>query len=149
MPDSRLLPSIQTHNRHPTAETAIVDHGIGEFNDAAAPLHEVEPLSCFARDATGGVIGGAVGRRWGRCCELQQLWVAPEHRRRGVGAALVRAFEAHAQTHGCTDFFLETFSFQAPAFYRALGYDTVYQHAVYPHAIVKHVMLKRCQAASK
>ena len=26
MPDSRLLPSIQTHNRHPTAETAIVDN---------------------------------------------------------------------------------------------------------------------------
>ncbi|MFO1341840.1 MAG: GNAT family N-acetyltransferase [Burkholderiales bacterium] len=94
--------SIQTHDSCPPAETAIVDNGIGEFNDAAAPLHEVAPLSCFARDPAGGVVGGAVGRRWGRCCELQQLWVAPQHRRQGIGAALVRAFEAHAQTHGCT-----------------------------------------------
>ena len=135
--------SIQTHDSCPPAETAIVDNGIGEFNDAAAPLHEVAPLSCFARDATGGVIGGAGGRRWGRCCELHQRWVASEHRRRGVGAALVRAFEAQAQKHGCTEFYLETFSFQAPDFYRALGYVSAHEHCVYPHDIVKHLMVKR------
>lgn len=135
--------SIDVHDSCPPAEAAIVDNGIGEFNDAAAPLHEVAPLSCFARDANGVVIGGAVGRRWGCCCELQQLWVASEYRGRGVGTALVRAFEEHARTHGCSNFYLETFSFQAPDFYRSLGYLAVHEHQVYPHGIIKHLMVKR------
>ena len=137
---------METHDSCPPTETAIVDHGIGEFNDAAAPLHEVAPLSCFVRDASGAVIGGAVGRRWGRCCELQQLWVAPAHRRQGIGAALVRAFETHAGTFGCEDFYLETFSFQAPDFYRALGYQIAHEHGLYPHRIVKYLMAKRKNA---
>ena len=107
---------------------AIVDAGLGEFNDDAAPLHEVEPLSCFAlmpedRPGGGAVVGGAVGRTWGECCELQQLWVHAAHRRQGLGARLMQAFHQHAQARGCVTFYLETFSFQAPSFYSALGYQ--------------------------
>jgi ribosomal protein S18 acetylase RimI-like enzyme len=126
----------------PPEESALVDRGLGEANDAAAPLHEVEQLSCFARDASGRVIGGAVGRWWGHCCELQQLWVQPEHRRQGLGAELVRAFEMRAREHGCTSFFLETFNFQAPHLYESLGYRKAYAHDVYPHGIVKFMMVK-------
>jgi ribosomal protein S18 acetylase RimI-like enzyme len=74
------------------------------------------------------------------------LWVRPEHRRRGLGAELVRAFEALARTHGCTSFYLETFNFQAPRLYESLGYRTAYEHAVYPHGIVKFVMVKALAA---
>ncbi len=95
---------------------------------------------------SGQVIGGAVGRRWGAACELQQLWVAPAHRRQGIGSALVREFEAHARAHGCTSFYLDTFSFQVPALYRLLGYTVAYEHAPYPHGIVKFVMVKRDRA---
>jgi ribosomal protein S18 acetylase RimI-like enzyme len=133
---------ISAHDSHPP-EAALVDSGLDEANNAAAPLHEVRPLSCFARDASGQVVGGAVGRRWGRCCELQQLWVHASHRRQGVGRQLIHAFEARAQSHGCTSFYLETFSFQAPALYESLGYSVAYEHAVYPHGIVKYVMVKR------
>ena len=79
--------NISTHDSYPE-ETALVDRGLGEANDAAAPLHEVRPLSCFARTETGLVVGGAVGRWWGQCCELQQLWVEPSYRRRGIGTQL-------------------------------------------------------------
>jgi hypothetical protein len=54
----------------------------------------------------------------------------------------VLAFEAHARTHGCSHFYLETFSFQTPGLYRSLGYTVAFEHAVYPHAIVKFVMVK-------
>ena len=133
--------SFTVHDKLPP-EAEIVDHGLGAANDAAAPLHEVQPLSAFARDEEGTVVGGAVGRTWRRCCELQQLWVREASRRQGIGAALVRAFEARARARGCTIFYLETFNFQAPDFYRGLGYDTAYEHRVYPHGIVKHVMVK-------
>jgi GNAT superfamily N-acetyltransferase len=134
--------TIRSHDSLPPAETEQVDRGLGEANEAAAPLHEVQPLSCFAHAESGEVIGGAVGRRWGRCCELQQLWVEPALRRQGIGARLVETFEARARGHGCSIFYLETFNFQAPGLYRSLGYAVAYEHAVYPHGIVKYVMVK-------
>jgi GNAT superfamily N-acetyltransferase/uncharacterized glyoxalase superfamily protein PhnB len=134
--------TVTTHDTLPREEAALVDEGIGTANDAAAPLHEVEPLSAFARGADGRVLGGAVGRRWGTCCELQQLWVRPELRRHGIGAALVRAFEAQARGHGCRRFYLETFSFQAPDFYRGLGYRAAHALDVYPHGIARFLMVK-------
>ena len=134
--------TISTHDGHPPEETSAVDRGLDESNNAAAPLHEVRPLSCFARSTSGEIVGGAVGRRWGACCELQQLWIEPTYRRRGIGTRLVRAFEDRAREHGCSRFYLETFNFQSPDLYRALGYTVAYEHGVYPHDIVKYVMVK-------
>jgi hypothetical protein len=44
---------ITCHDDLPAAETALVDAGLGASNDAAAPLHEVRPLSNFVRLAGG------------------------------------------------------------------------------------------------
>ncbi|WP_374668642.1 GNAT family N-acetyltransferase [Ramlibacter sp.] len=99
-----------------------IDEGLGAANDAFAPLADVQPLGVDAHDAAGRLLGGANGRTWGDCAELQQLWVAPAHRRRGLGAAIVRRFEAEARARGCRLVYLDTFSFQAPAFYQSLGY---------------------------
>jgi ribosomal protein S18 acetylase RimI-like enzyme len=138
--------SVTTHDSYPAEDTAIIDRGLGEANCTAAPLHEVQPISCFARSGNGRVIGGAVGRRWGSFCELQQLWVEPSHRRRGIGAELVRTFEAHARSHGCSSFYLETFNFQAPTLYSSLGYDVAFEHKTYPHGIVKIIMVKHASS---
>lgn len=134
--------SIDTHDDCPQEDCALVDSGLGEANDAAAPLHEVRGVSCFARLPSGAVVGGAVGRWWGRCCELQQLWVEPSHRRQGIGTELVLAFEAKSRMHGCTSAYLETFSFQAPGLYTALGYKVEFERRGYPHGIVKYHMVK-------
>lgn len=127
------------------AEAAWVDAGIGRFNDAAAPLHEVRPLACYGRTADGRLLGGAVGRLWGPACELLQLWVADEHRRRGLGRALMLAFEQAAAARGARSVHLETFSFQAPGFYRRLGYEPQYERRDFPHGIVKWHLLKRLE----
>ena len=134
---------ITRHDDHPAEEAAIVDRGLGEYNDVAAPLHEVRYLSSFARTPSGEVIGGAVGRWWGEACELQQLWVAESERRKGLGTRLIETFEEQARGHGCITVYLETFSFQALALYRALGYEVEYERSDYPHGIVKYHMVKR------
>ena len=89
-----------------------------------------------------------MGRWWGQCCELQQLWVEPSYRRRGIGTQLIQAFEARAREHGCSTFYLETFSFQTPRLYELLGYTVAYEHKVYPHGIVKYIMVKHNQNAT-
>ena len=134
------------HDDPPAADAALVDAGLGAANLAAAPLHAVQPLACFARDAAGAVVGGAVGRTWGECCELQQLWVAPTLRGRGIGSRLVGLFEARAMERGCLTCYLETFSFQAPAFYRRLGYETRAEIAGFAPGIVKQLLLKTLAA---
>jgi ribosomal protein S18 acetylase RimI-like enzyme len=124
----------------PTADALQVDSGLDEANLAAAPLHEVQRLACMAHDEAGVLLGGAVGRTWGGAAELQQLWVAPAQRRMGLGAALVRRFEAEAVARGCSLLYLETFSFQAPALYLRLGFRVVHSNAHFPHGITKFMM---------
>lgn len=130
------------HDAVPPEAGGIVDNGLGQSNAAAAPMDEVVRLSCFAHGASGEIVGGAVGRTWGECCELQQLWVDPAYRRRGVGSKLVRLFEARAAERGCRTFYLDTFSFQAPAFYRKLGYHAAMEIPGFPRGIVRYIMLR-------
>lgn len=134
--------SILSYNNPPKEQLLIVDNGLGDSNDLAAPLHEVKPLGCFAYGDNGEVIGGAVGRRWGHCCELQQLWVQPELRRQGIATKLISEFETHAVTFECSHFYLETYSFQALSLYQSLGYVIDHALDVYPHGIVKYTLKK-------
>lgn len=139
-----LLPALaySTTDAPPKDRLLAVDTGLEQHNYAAAPLAEVRQLAAFATDEVGTVLGGAVGRTWGTCCELLQLWVAPELRSRGVGTRLLQEFEAHARTRSCTTFYLTTLSYQAPEFYRVHGYTVLAQIAGYPNGIVKFLMHK-------
>ena len=133
---------LQTLDGRP-AEAGIVDDGLDTFNRDSAPLDEVAYATCVARDEEGGVIGGAVGRTWGECAELMQLWVAPSHRRAGIGASLVRRFEDHAAARGCKLCYLTTFSFQAPRLYLALGYEVAWEIRGFPQGIAKYEMARK------
>ena len=53
----------------------------------------------------------------------------------------------HAAGKGCTSFYLETLSFQAPGFYRSLGYAAAFERPQFPHGIVKYYMLKELGSA--
>ena len=124
----------------PEDKLLAVDTGLEDHNYAAAPLKDVTQLAAFATNEAETVIGGAVGRTWGQCCELLQLWVATEHRSQGVGSRLLQAFEAHARIRGCNVFYLTTLSYQVPEFYRRHGYSVLAQIAGYPNGIVKFLM---------
>lgn len=119
-----------------------IEDGLERHNRSAAPLGEVKPLAVLARDASGRLVGGASGRWWGACCELLQLWVDESHRSQGVGSRLVREFEAQARSRGCRIFYLTTLSYQAPDFYRRLGYVALAEIAGYPQGIAKYLMHK-------
>ena len=134
--------AITVHDELPRDDARIVDDGLGEANEAAAPVRDVRPLSCFVRLPGGEVVGGAVGRTWGACCELQQLWVDKSYREQGLGTRLVREFERRGETRGCSTFYLDTFSFQALPFYRSLGYQPKLEIDGFPDGIRKYVMVR-------
>lgn len=132
--------AFSTTDSPPEDKLLAVDTGLEQHDYAVAPLTEVRQLAAFATDEAGTVVGGAVGRTWGKCCELLQLWVAPELRSHGVGSRLLLEFEAHARTRGCSTYYLTTLSYQAPEFYRSHGYAVLAQIAGYPNGIVKFLM---------
>ena len=128
---------------HPAqADLAAIDDALEAFNKAAAELDKVCHLACFARLPDGIIIGGAVARTWGECCELRQVWVDEKHRRHGVGRQLAQRVEAEARVRGCRLIYLETFSFQAPEFYRRLGFESVCEFHGFPDGIIKYIMRK-------
>ncbi|HEY9067114.1 MAG TPA: GNAT family N-acetyltransferase [Burkholderiaceae bacterium] len=129
------------HDDDASAEAAVVDAGLGAANEEAAPLRDVRLLAVFAREPAGAVVGGAVGRTWGLCCELRQLWVAESYRGQGVGSELLRAFERRAVERGCRQAYLDTFSFQARPFYEALGYKVVLEISGFDVGISKYTMI--------
>jgi ribosomal protein S18 acetylase RimI-like enzyme len=126
-----------------SSDLAAIDEELERHNYSSAPLNGVRQLAALARDGRGRLRGGAVGRTWGRCCELLQLWVDSQYRGLGIGSRLLDVFEAHARTRGCTVFYLTTLSYQAPEFYRAKGYETLAEIDGYPNGIVKYLMCKK------
>jgi GNAT superfamily N-acetyltransferase len=144
-------PRITVHDDPPAHALRLVDHAIGSFNEGVAPLHEVRPIACFAwpdgwgtgGDGLAAPLGGAVARTWGDCCETLQLWVESSLRGSGLGTRLMHALHEAAQARGCRTFYLETWSFQAPGFYRKLGYESVLVLEGFGPGLAKHTMVRR------
>lgn len=128
------------------AELAVVDSGLGAYNLTEKETQRVRGLHVLVHDDVGAVAGGAVGRTWGECCELMQLWVHEAQRGRGVGARLMALLEDEAARRGCTLVYLTTFSFQAPDFYARLGYEVVLETRGYTGQIVRYTMHKHLPA---
>ena len=120
----------------------VVDEGLGAFNAEAADTKAIRRFACFARDAEGRVVGGALARTWGTSCEIQVLWVARDLRDRGIGRRLVRRAEEHAVRLGCNLLYLETFTFQAPDFYARLGFRTALELPGFPDGASKLILTK-------
>ena len=138
--------NFQTTEGDLPSEVKVVDEGLGQYNGRAANMGAVVPFACLVRGRDAQrVIGGALARRWGGCCELQQLWVDDRFRGAGLGREIMQRIEAHAASHGCTLIFLDTFSFQCPAFYAKLGNEVVCQFEGFPDGISKLILQKRLQ----
>jgi GNAT superfamily N-acetyltransferase len=128
---------------HPSAaDAAIVDAGLDAYNHASADMAGIRQLACFARSASGEVVAGAVGRSWGTAAEMQQIWVREDLRNTGLGSRVVRAFEDLARRRGCDLLYLDTFTFQAPDFYRKLGYAVACTLPGFPAGASKFLLTK-------
>jgi 8-oxo-dGTP pyrophosphatase MutT (NUDIX family)/GNAT superfamily N-acetyltransferase len=80
-------------------------------------------LAVFLRDAQGRMMAGLDGSTYAGWLFVNDLWVHEALRRRGIGRELLARAERRAVELGCHSVRLDTFSFQAPEFYRRLGYE--------------------------
>lgn len=109
--------------------------------DGVAPHGEMA-LGVFARGADGRVLGGLYGATGWNWLSIRLLWVDAALRGRGVGRDLVARAEAEARHRGCRFAQVDTMSFQAPAFYRALGYRLWGELPDHPPPHRRHFFMK-------
>ncbi|MBQ6174362.1 MAG: GNAT family N-acetyltransferase [Clostridia bacterium] len=78
---------------------------------------------CYAAEVPGAGIAGVItGRAYYNEVHIGDLIVAAGHRRSGIGSRLVRTVEEAFRGRGYDVITLTTFGFQAPEFYKKLGY---------------------------
>lgn len=135
---------------HPTATTIVVtdapdptlatrlDDEIAAFNFEATGIRNARDFAATVRDDHGELIGGIQGWTWGATGWVERFWVREDGRHRGIGTRLLAAVESEARARGSRQLALTTHTFQAPDFYRRLGFEVVGELADYPanHASV-------------
>jgi ribosomal protein S18 acetylase RimI-like enzyme len=110
----------------PRAEDmALLDDRLYEFNAAATGVDDGRRLAVFVRDDHGRIVAGLHGWTWGGTGFVQAIWVDQRLRGRDLGSRLIAAAEAEAVRRGCHQMHLDTHIYQAPAFYRRLGYEAI------------------------
>ncbi len=116
------------------------------FDAPGAPATPHHAFDITIHNEDGTLIAGMVTDiHWG-VLHLHHLWVAQHLRGAGVGQALMRRAEQEAQDHHCHYIQFSTFDFQAPDFYRKLGYRVIAQLDDYPPGYCLYFMRKNISA---
>ncbi|MBD2868691.1 GNAT family N-acetyltransferase [Paenibacillus arenilitoris] len=109
-------------------ESDYVRRRLIEYNAGHVPEHlssRYEELHLALKDDAGRVVGGLLAVLCWNWIEVVILWVEESLRGQGHGARLLRRIEEIAGEQDCAFIKLNTFSFQAPGFYRKHGYEEV------------------------
>jgi GNAT superfamily N-acetyltransferase len=118
------LPYVIEDEPSPQDVRALED-GLYRYNVQQTGRNDGRWLAIFARDGDGRIMAGLSGWTWAGWLKVANLWVREELRGNGHGSELLKAAEKEAAARGCTRATLDTYSFQAPAFYQRLGYKIV------------------------
>ena len=87
------------------------------------PANAVKHLYIVLYDDAGEIAGGLIGESQFKWLKIEILSVREDLRGRGLGTRLMQMAENEALRRGCKYIYLDTASYQAPEFYRKLGYN--------------------------
>jgi GNAT superfamily N-acetyltransferase len=105
------------------ADTERVEEGLSLFNVARTGQDYWRHVKLFVRDEKGLIRGGLLGHIWGGWLHITDLWLEEALRGGGLGRELMETAEQEARDEGCRYVHLDSHSFQAPEFYKKIGYE--------------------------
>ncbi len=110
----------------------IIHQGLLEYNLSKIEDKNPKDIGIYYQYESGEKLGGLIGHTHGNWLFVKYLWVSEKLRREGIGSQLLEQAESSAKERGCKYVFLDTFSFQAPLFYKKHGYQEVFALEEYP-----------------
>jgi GNAT superfamily N-acetyltransferase len=117
------------------------------YNAAQAGAANPQPVALLVRDDKGEILGGLYGRVFYQWLFIELLSVPEQARGQGLGSKLMHMAEELAREKACVGIWLDTFDFQAPEFYKKLGYSEFGHIADYPPGHQRFFFQKRLTSA--
>ncbi len=124
-------------------EWGIIGPAIHEYNIQQAGEDNGKQLCFVLRAPDQTVVGGVIGATHWDWFHLDLMWVKEELRGRGYGHRLLTAAEEEARQRGAKHVYLDTFSFQAPAFYKSHGYEVFGELRDFPPGHQRYFLTKQ------
>ena len=115
---------------------------IRSYNRSKREAAESEPLNLYVEDDSGQLMAGLVAETFGNWLEIEYLFVKEDLRGQGIGSQLLQQAESEAKKRNCRFAFVNTYQFQAPAFYQKKGYKEVFTLKDYPYTGQRHYYQK-------
>ena len=106
--------------------------GLLEYNLARIEDKNPKDLGVYLQDEKGEMLAGLIGDTHGNWLTVKFLWVSEKLRGQSIGSKILGKAEEIAKERGCKYAFLDTFSFQAPEFYKKYGYKEKFALEEYP-----------------
>ena len=106
-------------------ESEFIKKQLFNFNVGTAPPDQgalSEDINLILKEEN-KIYGGLIGKIYRRCLFVEFLWISEEVRGLGYGEKLMIEAEKIAISEQCRFIHLDTFSFQAPEFYKKNGYE--------------------------
>lgn len=122
-----------------------IEKALRQQNRLEAPsTQSKEPVkyNLVIKDNGGNVVGGVITTIYRYSMYVETLWIEEKYRKYGYGKKLMMQAEETARAHGCTMMQLDTFNYQAPEFYKKLGF-VQYGELGYKEGFIRHYLMKQ------
>ncbi|PEA81147.1 GNAT family N-acetyltransferase [Bacillus pseudomycoides] len=119
----------------------VIQYNMSVLSDEVkSPL---EHVSFLLKDDVGKIFGGITGIIYFYHLHIDFLWVDESVRHEGYGSQLLNEIEEIAKEKNCRLILLDSFSFQAPEFYKKHGYREFGVVEDHPKGYSQH-FLEKC-----
>jgi GNAT superfamily N-acetyltransferase len=128
---------------HPEQEVwGIIGRSLDSYNKQQAGDEHAQRIGFVVQAEGGEIAGGVIAALYWDWLYIDLMWVKDELRGRGFGHRLLDSVEEEALKRGARHVYLDTFSFQAPEFYKQHGYRVFGELKEFPPGHQRYFMTK-------
>ncbi|MGE6541001.1 GNAT family N-acetyltransferase [Bacillus luti] len=130
-----------TRNEGEYIKNKVIQYNMSILTDEVK--QPMEQVNLVVKDEKGKIFGGVTGIMYYYHLHIDFLWVDESVRYDGYGSQLLHKLEGIAKEKGCRLILLDSFSFQAPEFYKKQGYREYGVVEDHPKGNSQHFFEKR------
>jgi N-acetylglutamate synthase-like GNAT family acetyltransferase len=136
--------TVRVEPRHDLSPDEIdsIEDRLYDHNSRATGRRDAKGIGFVILNEAGQMIGAAAGYTWSGTSELKQMWIDEEHRGRGYGRALLKAFVDEASRRGVRRIWVQSHDFQAPGMYEKAGFQRMVELEGWPDGHVNVILCK-------